>query len=118
MFNNTFLKSCHLWDNVERYNGATQATDGNTAHALCMLDNYGYRHTLRICNNYCFSPAIMVAQTHLNVTFILTLPVLLMSILHNTRIYGTSVFQHAIITVELGRNDLGLCETSDNTLYT
>jgi hypothetical protein len=33
-----------------------------------MPDNYGYRHTLRICNAYCFSTASMVTQTHLNVT--------------------------------------------------
>jgi len=26
----------------------------NTAHALCMLDNSGYIHILRICNTYCF----------------------------------------------------------------
>jgi len=24
----------------------------NRAHALYILDNYGYRHTLRICNTY------------------------------------------------------------------
>jgi hypothetical protein len=27
----------------------------NTAHALCMLDNYDYKLTLRTCNTYCFS---------------------------------------------------------------
>jgi len=26
----------------------------------CMLDNYGYRNTHRICNTYCFSTATMV----------------------------------------------------------
>jgi hypothetical protein len=26
----------------------------NTAYAFCMLDNYGYRHRLRIWNTYCF----------------------------------------------------------------
>jgi len=26
-------------------------------HAHCLLDNWGYRHTLRICNTYCFSAA-------------------------------------------------------------
>jgi len=24
-------------------------------YGACTLDNQGYRHTLRICNNYCFS---------------------------------------------------------------
>jgi hypothetical protein len=27
----------------------------NMAQALCMLENYGYRHRLRIRNSYCFS---------------------------------------------------------------
>jgi hypothetical protein len=29
----------------------------------CMLDNEGYKHTLIICNTYCFSTATMVAWT-------------------------------------------------------
>jgi len=33
-----FGKSCHSWDNVEKYCRAGQATDENTAHAHCMLD--------------------------------------------------------------------------------
>jgi hypothetical protein len=40
----------------------------NMAHAHFTLDTYGYKHTLRICNTYCFSTATMVAPTHLNVT--------------------------------------------------
>ena len=40
-----FLKSCRLWDNVDKFCRAGQATDNNTAHAHCMLDNYGCRHT-------------------------------------------------------------------------
>jgi hypothetical protein len=39
-----------------------------------MLDNYGYRHTLRICNTYCFSTATMVTRTRFSVTFIRTVP--------------------------------------------
>jgi len=35
----TFLrKSYGLWDNVENYCWAGQATDNNMAHAHCMLD--------------------------------------------------------------------------------
>jgi hypothetical protein len=45
-----------------------QATDDNMARAHCMLDTLGYRHTLRICNTYCFFTATTVAQTRLNVT--------------------------------------------------
>ena len=48
----TPLKSCCLWDNVEKYIRVGQATDNNMAHALCMLHNEGYKHTLRICNNF------------------------------------------------------------------
>ena len=33
-----FRKSCRLWDNVEKYGRARQVTDGNMAHAHCMLD--------------------------------------------------------------------------------
>jgi hypothetical protein len=41
----TFLwKSCSLWDNVEKYVGAGQATEDNIVHALCMLDNWARTH--------------------------------------------------------------------------
>jgi len=40
----------------------------NTAHALCVLDHQDYRHTLRICNTYCFNTAAKVTRTRLNVT--------------------------------------------------
>ena len=33
-----FRESWRLWDNVEKYCIAGQATDDNTAHAHCMLD--------------------------------------------------------------------------------
>ena len=33
-----FRKSYRLWDNVEKYCTAGQATDGNMAHAHCMMD--------------------------------------------------------------------------------
>jgi hypothetical protein len=33
-----FRKSYRLWDNVEKYGRARQATDGDTAYALWMLD--------------------------------------------------------------------------------
>ena len=33
-----FLKSCRLWENVEKYGRAGQATDDNMAHAHCVLD--------------------------------------------------------------------------------
>ena len=63
-----FRKSCRLWDNVEKYCRAEQATDYNTAHAHSILDIWGYKHKLRISNTYCFSTATMVARMRLNVT--------------------------------------------------
>jgi hypothetical protein len=41
-----FKKICHLWDNVEKYCRAGQATDGNMARAHCMLDIWVYKYTL------------------------------------------------------------------------
>jgi len=60
-----FWKSYRLWDNVEKYCRAGQVTDDNMAHAHFILDTQGYKHTLIICNTYCFSAATMVARTHL-----------------------------------------------------
>ena len=59
---------------------ARQATDENITRRksiACWIA--GYRHTLRICNIYCFPTTTMVTRTRLNITFILTLPVLLNS---------------------------------------
>jgi len=48
-----FLKKvCHLWDNVEKYCRARQATDKDMAHLHCMLDTWGYKYTLSICKTY------------------------------------------------------------------
>jgi hypothetical protein len=49
-----------------KYSIAGLATDDNMAHAHCMLDNYGYRHTLRICNTQFFSTATVVTRTSLS----------------------------------------------------
>ena len=43
-------------------------------HASIIMDTQGYRHTLRICNTYCFSTATMVTQTRLSIAIIRTLP--------------------------------------------
>jgi hypothetical protein len=45
-----------LRDNVEKYCIAGQATDGNMAHAHCMLDILSYKYTIRKCNGYCLFP--------------------------------------------------------------
>jgi len=47
---------------------AGHVTDNSMAQAHCMLDTLGYKHTLRICNIYCFSTAVMVAEKRLNIT--------------------------------------------------
>ena len=57
------------WKNVVEPD-RPQMTMYNTAHALCMLGNEGYRHTLRIRNIYCFSTATIVTRTRLIFTFI------------------------------------------------
>jgi len=53
---------------MESYGRARQATDDNMAYVFFMLDNQGYKHTLKTCNTYCFSIATMVTQTRLSVT--------------------------------------------------
>ena len=61
-------KSCSLWDNVEKYCRAGQTTDGDMAHALCMMDTLDYRNSLRIYNLHrCFTTTVVV-RTHCNVT--------------------------------------------------
>ena len=48
------LQHHSLWDNVEKYCRAEQATDDNTAHAHSMLIIWGYKCTIRICNTLFF----------------------------------------------------------------
>ena len=78
VFNNFFfLKSCRLWDNVEKYSIARQATDENIIRRMrfaCWITKA--TDTLRICNTYCIFTATMVTRTRLSVIFIRTLPVL------------------------------------------
>ena len=56
----SFLKSCRLWDNMEKHYRAGQATDDNVTHAHYMLDTKGCKHTIRKCYTYCFSTATIV----------------------------------------------------------
>ena len=64
-FNNVFFEHRAVyeivWKNiVER--GRPQMT------IQCLLDTEVFKHTLRICNMYCFSTATMVARTRFIVT--------------------------------------------------
>jgi hypothetical protein len=49
-------------DNVEKCDRTAQDTDHNLTRPMphCMVDDHGYRHTLRTCNTYCFPTATMV----------------------------------------------------------
>ena len=70
-------KLCCLQESVEKYSTARQATDENMAHTHCKMDNWGYRHTPKICNTYCFSMTLMIMRIHFNLEFICILPVML-----------------------------------------
>jgi hypothetical protein len=65
-------------ENTIWYNETGHRWQYNTAHALCMLDNKAYRHTLIVCSAYCCSTATMVTRTRLSVALISTSPVFLM----------------------------------------
>jgi len=43
----------------------------NMDHTLCMLNNWGYRHTTRICNPYCFPTAKTARRMFLDITLYL-----------------------------------------------
>jgi hypothetical protein len=69
-------KSYCLWDNVEKYARARQATGDNIIWRMCFACWVTKAaDTLSRCNIYCFSMATMVIQEHLSVPFIHTLPV-------------------------------------------
>ena len=58
-------KSCRLWDNVEKYDRARQATDGNIIRrmrfACCITKATDAQ--LRMCKTHCFSAATVVTRT-------------------------------------------------------
>jgi hypothetical protein len=67
-----FQKSCRLWDNVEKYGRARQATDDNIIWRMrfaCFINKATdtHAHTLRICDTYCFCTTTVVARTRLNI---------------------------------------------------
>ena len=53
---------------MEKYCRAWQATYDNMVHVHCILDTQGYKHTLRICNNYFYSTSTMAVWMHPKVT--------------------------------------------------
>jgi hypothetical protein len=82
-FNNfRFRKSCRLWDNVEKYGGAREATNDIIVWRIrvaCWISNAICTHTLahtrtharacaslpthtQMCNTYCFSSATLICE--------------------------------------------------------
>jgi len=57
-----FRKSYRLWDSAEKYCTTGQATDDNTAHLHCMLDTWGYTHTLGIRTPHFISTVSLVSS--------------------------------------------------------
>jgi hypothetical protein len=57
-----------MWKNPLQSNRPQMATQSNKAHALCVLDNYGYKHILRLSNIYCFSTTTLATRSRLNIT--------------------------------------------------
>jgi len=64
VFNNFFFRVVPSIRLCGKYCRARQVTDNNM-HMNFMLDTSSYRHTLRMCDTYCFSTATMVVQTSL-----------------------------------------------------
>jgi hypothetical protein len=69
MFRNFFRKIVPFMRYPEKiwYGRINHRPQYNKVHAPCMLDDWGSKHKLRICNTYCFSTATMVTRTRLNV---------------------------------------------------
>jgi len=50
LFYNFFFKLRRVWNNVEKYCRAGQATENDMAQARCMLGTERYKYSLRIRN--------------------------------------------------------------------
>jgi hypothetical protein len=68
MLNGFFLNRAVYEIMWKKYDTARQTTDDNMAYAHIMLYSSGYKHTLIICNDNCFSTATMIMRIRLNVT--------------------------------------------------
>jgi len=73
MFNNfiTLRKLYCLGDKVKKNMAQPDRSQMTTAHAHCMLDKEGYRHTFTIFNPFCFSTSAMVMRTRVSITLYL-----------------------------------------------
>jgi len=68
MFKNFFPKIVFIYEIMWKQNSAGGQAAG---HLRCMLDTYGYKHTLKILNSCCPSTTTVVALTRHSVSFIL-----------------------------------------------
>ena len=67
------LQSCSLWDSVAKYGEVRQTSDDSVIRRMriaCQITKARIQ-TLRLCNNHCYSTAIMVTRTHLQCYVIL-----------------------------------------------
>jgi hypothetical protein len=64
-----------LWNNMEEYGRAGEATDGNTIRHMGIASwiTKGHKYTLRIWNVYCFSTGTIFTRKLLNITLHLLL---------------------------------------------
>jgi hypothetical protein len=71
MFSNFFPKNVPIYET--KWKKYCRAQTGhrwyNMGHVNYMLDAQGYKHTLRICNTYCFPTATVISQMHFTVMF-------------------------------------------------
>ena len=111
----TFFENRAVYEIMWKYTAQPRGEGGgrrwqyNTAHAQCMLDDWGYILTLRICNIFCFYLATMVTRTRLDATFICTLPVLFKeNYTHARRVFA---FIPTII-IEFALKKIPICDTT------
>jgi len=67
MFNNFIAKLRAVYEIIWKNIVEPDRPHDNTEHVHCMLDTYGCKRPLRICNTYGFSTATMVERTRLDV---------------------------------------------------
>jgi hypothetical protein len=103
MSNNFFPESRAVYEIMWKiwYSQTGHRRRDNRAHTLCMPDNLGYKHTLRICNTYCFSTATVVRRKRLDVTFICKLPVLLTRQTNNVTVGYLEKGYHILLRISL-----------------
>jgi hypothetical protein len=70
----TFFGNIAVYETMWKYTIQPDSPHDSIAEAHYMLNTYGYKHKLRICNSYCFSTATTVALTHLSIMLYIHCP--------------------------------------------